>query len=95
MIQSRYGWTDDQVWNLPYARFFEIIETIAEQKKLEYEEQMTNSAFIGWQYVSTQQEKPLSFGKYLKKLGIQKQKVDTKKESQRIIEKVEKALGRR
>ena len=49
-IQHRYSWTDEIIRDLPYARFFEIIEAIEFAEEQERQREM----FHTWQLLSAQ-----------------------------------------
>ena len=99
-IEARYGWSDEYVYSLPYARFLEILELIFDKKKDEENKNYVQSAFIGWQYIMTQTTQNLPFQKYLEKLGLLRktkeqkmlEKKKAKKESEEIIKKIKEAF---
>lgn len=98
MIQARYGWTDQTLFDLPAARFLQIIKTIFEAKEYEQREKFILEAYNAWQVVEVvkgimnDKAKGTSFNDYLKKLGlIEKPKKNSKAERlQAAIEKKQK-----
>lgn len=76
MIQARYSWTDQIVFDLPAARFLQIIKTIFEVKEHEQREKFILESYNAWQIVEvvkgimSEKAKGQSFGDYIKKLGL-------------------------
>lgn len=70
LIQHRYGWTDEVVFSLPYARFLDIFEMLLELKREESLEQYRLSAFTA--YLLRQQDDG-SFQDFVETLGIGRQ----------------------
>lgn len=91
-IQHRYGWADCIIQQLPYARFFEIVDAIenAEKEKTKYD------MFHTWQLVSLQIEKPIGFDEYYSNFFKEKndpgKKEKNKKQAQEIMEDIENLL---
>lgn len=85
MIQARYGWTDQTIFELPAARFLQIIETILKAKEHEQREKFILEAYNAWQVVEvvkgimSDKAKGTKFSDYLKKLGLlEKPKLDSR-----------------
>lgn len=67
LIQHRYGWTDEVVFNLPYSRFQDLCELLVEIKEEESVEKYRLQAYPV--YLSSGQEGS-TFGEFLNVLGI-------------------------
>lgn len=102
-IQARYGWRDEEVLALPYARFIEVLDVIREARGQEQEEQMQMGSFIAWQiYASTPRPKgskgPIGFRSWLQKLHLlPANKTSTEQaraQAIRAVDKVRKAFNR-
>jgi hypothetical protein len=69
LIQARYGWTDDEVLEIPFERFQQLLRVasraLAKQKKDAFE----YAAFTGWHTIAS---KELPWQKYRKDLGLDK-----------------------
>jgi len=46
LISSEYGWTDEEIYNLTFTRFRQIVAAIERRKYLDYRQQST---LISWQ----------------------------------------------
>jgi hypothetical protein len=67
LIQHRYGWTDEVVFSLPYARFLDICELVIERANEDKTEGYRRAAYTA--YLRSGLE-DTSFGQYLESLGI-------------------------
>lgn len=67
VIQARYGWTDDVILSMPYARFREVLSTASKAHAREVREQYAQAAFVGWQFYTVMggKDAKLTFGKWL------------------------------
>jgi hypothetical protein len=67
LISERYGWTEEEISKLPYARFAQILRIVAEAKRDEWRDSWRKPAFLGWlNYLLV----PTSKGSH--KLGLEK-----------------------
>lgn len=75
LIQSRYGWTDQEVLDLPYARFREILEVVVDAVGQEKRDRMVEAAFIGWQgylgWPKAKGRQPMQFRRWLSQMGLE------------------------
>lgn len=67
LIQHRYGWTDEVVFSLPYARFHDICELVMKLNKEENMERYRLSAYTAYLLKTPENT---SFGSYLESLGL-------------------------
>ena len=72
IVQARYGWSDEYILDLPYARFQDLIKTVQKARSSEADEQLQIAAFIGWQYHISTTPKSMSLKKWLARMGIGK-----------------------
>ena len=87
MIQERYGWTDEIILDLPYARFIQIVETIGAAKTQQYEEQLKQQAHLGFQMAIIQGAKIDAFKDYLEGFGLGEKPTEISKEEAQAISK--------
>lgn len=70
-IQACYGWHDEYILQMPYARLVQIARTIGEAKADEVRDEYQRAAYIGWQNYLTQmmvwggKKKPKDFKQWL------------------------------
>lgn len=90
MIQARYGWTDQQLFDLSAARFLQICSTVLKAKEQEARDQFILQAYNAWQIIevikgiASDKVQSTSFKDYLKKLGLnEKQKLSKLDEKQK------------
>ena len=74
-IQHRYGWTDEEVCRLPYARFRRIGRLIARSNREEARERLRDGAWIAFQMGAGGE---MTFGEYLDKMGLGERKPEPK-----------------
>lgn len=67
LIQHRYGWTDEVVFSLPYARFLDIQEVVVEQTNEDKIEGYRRAAYTSYLLSGLE---GVSFKDYLESLGI-------------------------
>ena len=48
LIYVRYGWTEEHVEKIPYARFSQLVRVIAESRQVEWLDSWRKPAFLGW-----------------------------------------------
>lgn len=85
MVQSRYGWQDDVILNLPYARFMDIVETISEMREREQTEEYRKVAFGAYLRGSGQsEEEEVTFQMYLDRLQLSDDAIAEKKAEEDI-----------
>lgn len=99
MIQSRYGWTDDQVLSLPYARFREILDIVIKAREREQRDRMVEAAFVGWQgylgWPKGKGKQPMTFQKWLSSMGlVDRQKAPSAVERERTIQRARETAER-
>lgn len=72
MIQQRYGFTDDYILSLPYARFMDMVETISKIKGEEIREKYRQAAFAAYLSGAGNSEEggDTSFNGFLDKIGL-------------------------
>ena len=84
MIQARYGWIDQIVFDLSAARFLQILDTILEAKAQDQREKFILEAYNAWQIVEvvkgimSDKVKGMNFTDYMKKLGLEEKPQDEK-----------------
>lgn len=66
------GWSDDDLLDIPYARFLQATRVAAEAAGRENETAMKVAAFVGWQNAGSfgALKKGTDFGRYLRSLGL-------------------------
>ena len=71
-IQKRYGLRDEEIIELPYARFVQILRVGRTEETAEKKERMREQAFLGWIIYRLQpSEKPkLSYKEWLENFGL-------------------------
>ena len=74
-IQHRYGWTDAEVGQLPYARFRRLRRLIERRAREESRERLQSGAWIAFQMGAGGEA---TFGDYLDKIGLGGQKAEPK-----------------
>jgi len=103
LIQSRYGWSDEYILSLPYARFIQIAMLIAEAKTRESKERMVDAAFIAWLLNPKGHKKFKDYLKSIKMLDFKSKvqvngdlkqiKDEAIKKANEVLEKFRKAGG--
>lgn len=88
LIQHRYGWTDEVVFSLPYARFLDICDVVIEARKEEDTESYRKAAFTA--YLNAGLEN-VSYGQYLDGLGLGDESSGDKNEILSADDAVDKA----
>ncbi len=74
MVQHRYGYTDEYVLSLPYARFMDMVETISKIKAEELREEYRQAAFASYlSGAGKTDDESLTFAQYLKRIGLAKE----------------------
>lgn len=86
LIQHRYGWTDEVVFNLPYARFLDICEVVVEQTHEDRTQQFRYAAFTSFLVSGL---KDTSFDQYIESLGL-----SPKSNAPKKVVKAEDALAK-
>lgn len=66
-MQVRYGWTDEIIHGLLYARFLQLVQLSVDALNKEGKERLILAAFIGWQMGAGGKK---NFGSYLDGLGL-------------------------
>lgn len=80
MIQARYGWTDQQILDLPYARLMELAEVTSRKLVEEQRQRHRELAFLGWQFHASQPGvKPMRLGEWLEMLGLNEDRIEHEK----------------
>jgi hypothetical protein len=82
-VGGYHGWSDQQLLDIPYARFLQEKRVIEEAKHAQERSAWKREAFVGWQVSSAMGSKIGPFNKYLKKLGLQDKPVLTRDQVQR------------
>jgi hypothetical protein len=76
LIQARYGWTDQIIFDLSAARFLQIANIVLEAYQTENRQKYQLEAYNAWQITElikmlvTDKAKPVKFSDYLKKIGL-------------------------
>ena len=106
-IQSRYGWTDDYILSLPYARFIEIAEISGKEIQKEKRERMEEVLLVGYQFYLTQprinekKKQKISWKKWKESFGLKDEALNEEERQAEIrrayesAEAVKKAFRRR
>lgn len=74
LIQHRYGFTDEQILKLPYARFMDVVQIATKVRQEEVKQGYKEAAFQAYLQGGGQTEEgqePLSFQQYLVKIGLE------------------------
>jgi len=67
LVQSRYGWTDENVNSLPFSRFVRLVKLLDKVKQEEAKEKLVLAAFTSWQLGAANK---MTFGEHLNHLGL-------------------------
>ena len=67
LVQSRYGWTDENVNSLPFSRFMRLVQLLGKVKQEEAKEKLVLAAFTSWQLGAGNKR---TLGEYLEHLGL-------------------------
>jgi hypothetical protein len=70
LIQHRYGWTDEIVFNLAISRFTEITETALYAYREEHVFGLQTAAFTSWLTLTYAHGMKASWNKFLKSHGL-------------------------
>lgn len=75
MLQSRYGWSDEYILSLPYARYCQLVDTVINLRKDEEKLRDVRSAKEAWlTYVTrprhSEKEKRMNLEKWLRVLNL-------------------------
>jgi hypothetical protein len=76
LIQARYGWTDQIIFDLSAARFLQIADIVLEAYQAENRQKYILEAYSAWQIIEfikmivTDKAKQIKFSDYLKKIGL-------------------------
>ncbi len=99
-MQARYGWTDEYVVGMPYARFVQVSRVLTEALQEEQDEQYKLAAYIGWQDYYTQmmvwgkRGQPVkSFKQWLIDQGLHEPERRLTEEEEREIERYALSAG--
>lgn len=105
LIYARYGWTEEYVEKIPYARFSQIVRVIVESRQSEWLDSWRKPAFLGWLGYCMQpmpkgsSKMPLekwynSFGLGDKRVISSKEVESTRKKAVGAVDKLRAALSR-
>lgn len=94
-IQRRYGWTDEQLFNVSPDRFVQIVKIVTKKTREEKLETKQNIAFNAWlQGVAGK----ITYRKYLEQLGLIAKKRETqqqkKENAKKNIDKAEAIVAK-
>ena len=95
LIQARYGWHDQILFDLPAARFLQICSTVIEAYEREHKDRYIQEAYNAWQIIEvvkgimSDNVKGMNFNEYLKRMNLlEKEKRDplqTKNEQKKAL----------
>lgn len=66
-MQVRYGWTDEIIHGLLFARFVQLVQLSADARNREVKERLILASYIGWQMGAGGKK---TFQQYLAKMGL-------------------------
>lgn len=66
-MQVRYGWTDETIHELPFARFMQLVRLSVDARNEKAKDEFILAAFLGHQLGAGGQK---DFPTYLKELGL-------------------------
>ena len=66
-MQVRYGWTDEIIHGLLFARFVQLVQLSINAQNKEGKERLVLASYIGWQMGAGDKK---TFQEYLAKMGL-------------------------
>jgi hypothetical protein len=102
VISARYGWTDAEIRQIPYARLLQMVQVVS--RRIAESEQRTwrQAAFVGWQFRCTQPigkgKRYPTFKRYCRDMGLGDPRTDidiltTKKKATEMMQRAQKAFA--